>query len=182
MPGISISERLQIVTLTEAGFRDEDMADATGQARSSKNRIVRAYKTKGRLENLPRGHRPRATNDSDDERIVAAARQDPKLTAKAIRNDLMLTASTQVIRERLQSAGLQSCVAAQKPLFSARNRGRRLLCVREDQTWTEEELRSVIFTDESTFTMLFDQQQRIWRTENTRLVVQFSISAYSGCI
>ncbi|XP_077564630.1 uncharacterized protein LOC144180102 [Haemaphysalis longicornis] len=106
-----MAEGLQIVTLSEAGFQDQDIADATGHARSSINRIVRSYKTECRLENLPRGHRPRATNDSDDDRIVAAARQDPKLTAKAIRNDLRLAASTQVIRstppyiQRVASSG-----------------------------------------------------------------------------
>ncbi|KAH9372047.1 hypothetical protein HPB48_020496 [Haemaphysalis longicornis] len=93
MPEISMAECLQIVTLSEAGFRDQDIADATGHARSSINRIVRACKTEGRLENLPRGHPPRVTNDSNDERIVAAARQNPKLTAKAIRNGLRLAAS-----------------------------------------------------------------------------------------
>lgn len=107
------------------------------------------------------------TNDSNDERIVAAARQDPKLTAKAIRNDLRLAASTQVIRERLHSGGLRSLVVVWKPLFSAHNRSRRLLFTREHKTWTAEEWHSVIFMDESTFTTRWDQQQRIWRTENT---------------
>ncbi|KAH9376034.1 hypothetical protein HPB48_004189 [Haemaphysalis longicornis] len=145
-----------------------DIADATGHARSSKNRIVRAYRTEGRLENLPRSHRPRVTNDSDDERIVAAARQDPKLTAKAIRNDLRLAASTQVIRERLHSAGLRSRVAAQKPLFSAQIRSRRLVFAREHQTWTAEEWRSVIFTDESMFNKRDStNSSNVWRTENT---------------
>ncbi|KAH7981864.1 hypothetical protein HPB52_001353 [Rhipicephalus sanguineus] len=89
-----------------------------GRPRSSVNSIVKVFSTEARLTNLPRGHRPKVATDSDDERIVEAARRNPKMTAKEIRNDLGLVASTQVVRERLHVGGLRSRVAAMKPFVS----------------------------------------------------------------
>ncbi|KAH7944208.1 hypothetical protein HPB52_017190 [Rhipicephalus sanguineus] len=140
----------------------------TGRPRSSVNRIVKAFSTEARLTNLPRGHRPKVTTDSDGERIVEAARRNPKMTAKEIRNDLGLVASTQVVRERLHVGGLRSRVAAMKPFVSSENRIRRLLFAQEHRSWTVEEWQNVIFTDESTFASRWDQQQRTWRTQGTR--------------
>ncbi|KAH6927980.1 hypothetical protein HPB50_010210 [Hyalomma asiaticum] len=139
-----------------------------GRSRSSVNRIMKAFSTEARLTNLSRGHRPNVTTDSDDDRIVEAARRNPKMTAKEIRNDLGLAASTQIVRERLHVGGLRSRVAAIKPFVSSRNRVKRLLFAQEHRSWTVEEWRNVIFTDESTFTSKWDQQQRTWRTQGTR--------------
>ncbi|KAH6922278.1 hypothetical protein HPB50_011940 [Hyalomma asiaticum] len=168
MPGIPILERMQIVTLSVAGLPQQEIADMTGRSRSSVNRIVKAFSTEARLTNLPRGHRPKVTTDSDDDRIVEAARRNPKMTAKEIRKDLGLAASTQIVRERLHVGGLRSRVAAMKPFVSSRNRVKRLLFAQEHRSWTVEEWRNVIFTDESTFTSKWDQQQRTWRTQGTR--------------
>ncbi|KAH6925737.1 hypothetical protein HPB50_009273 [Hyalomma asiaticum] len=132
------------------------------------NRIVMAFSTEARLTNLPRGHRPKVTTDFDDDRIVEAGRRNPKMTAKEIRNDLGLTASTQIVRERLHVGGFRSRVVAMKSFVSSRNRVKRLLFAQEHRSWTVEEWRNVIFTDESTFTSKWDQQQRTWRTQGTR--------------
>ncbi|KAL1474128.1 hypothetical protein MTO96_038216 [Rhipicephalus appendiculatus] len=93
MPGIPMQKRMQIDTLSVAGLPQQQIADMTGCSRSSVNRIVKAFSTEARLTNLPRGHRPKVTTDSDDERIAEVARRNPKLTAKEIRNDLRLVAS-----------------------------------------------------------------------------------------
>ncbi|KAH7984564.1 hypothetical protein HPB52_022285 [Rhipicephalus sanguineus] len=90
------------------------------------------------------------------------------MTAMEIRNDLGLVASTQVVRERLHVGGLRSRVAATKPFVSSENSVKRLLFAQEHRSWTVEEWQNVIFTDESTFTSRWDQQQRTWRTPGTR--------------
>ncbi|KAL1467637.1 hypothetical protein MTO96_042029 [Rhipicephalus appendiculatus] len=124
----------------------------TGCSRSSVNRIVKAFSTEARLTNLPRGHRPKVTTDSDDERIAEVARRNPKLTAKEIRNDLRLVARAQVVRERLHMSGLRSRIAATKPFVSSENKIKRLLFAQEHRSWTVGEWQNVIFSDESTFT------------------------------
>ncbi|KAL1417815.1 hypothetical protein MTO96_006072 [Rhipicephalus appendiculatus] len=126
----------------------------TGCSRSSVNRIVKAFSTEARLTNLPRGHRPKVTTDSDDERIAEVARRNPKLTAKEIRNDLRHVASAQVVRERLHMSGLRSRIAATKPFVE--NKIKRLLFAQEHRSWTVGEWQNVIFSDESTFTSKWD--------------------------
>ncbi|KAL1480453.1 hypothetical protein MTO96_034716 [Rhipicephalus appendiculatus] len=140
----------------------------TGRPRSSVNRIVEAFRPEARLTNLPHGHRPKVTTDSDDERVAEAARRNPKLTDKEMRNDLGLVASAQVVRERLRMSGLRSRVAAKKPFVSSENKIKRLLFAQEHQSGRVEEWQNVIFSDESTFTSKWDQQQRTWRTQGTR--------------
>ncbi|KAH6928301.1 hypothetical protein HPB50_014110 [Hyalomma asiaticum] len=157
-----------VVEVPRDRLPQQQIADMNGRYRSSVNRIMKAFSTEARLTNLSRGHRPNVTTDSDDDRIVEAARRNPKMTAKEIRNDLGLAASTQIVRERLHVGGLRSRVAAIKPFVSSRNRVKRLLFAQEHRSWTVEEWRNVIFTDESTFTSKWDQQQRTWRTQGTR--------------
>ncbi|KAH7985035.1 hypothetical protein HPB49_026637 [Dermacentor silvarum] len=61
------------------------------------SKIYNAYRHEGRLENVPRGCRPRATTTDEDERVLNAAKRDPIVTAKEIRNDIGLNASTAVV-------------------------------------------------------------------------------------
>ncbi|KAG0445027.1 hypothetical protein HPB47_002800 [Ixodes persulcatus] len=69
-----------------------DIASLTGRPLSSINRIVKAFRDEQRLENLPRGSRSKATTDDEDRMIVAAAVDDPTLTAKEIQAELNLQA------------------------------------------------------------------------------------------
>lgn len=69
-----------------------DLQKIHQQATTPFKRIVQAFKMEGGLMNQPEDI-DRKTN-SNDERIMAATRRDLKLTAKAIRNDLRLMAST----------------------------------------------------------------------------------------
>lgn len=84
---------MQLVTLSAAGLLQQQIADMTGHAHFSVNRIVQAFCTEGHLKNWPQGHRPKVTTDSDEERIVEAAIRNPKKIAKEIRKDLGLSAS-----------------------------------------------------------------------------------------
>ncbi|KAH9378050.1 hypothetical protein HPB48_000130 [Haemaphysalis longicornis] len=133
MPGVLLAEGIQIVTMCGRGVSQKEIANITGHAYFSVNRFVNAYRQEGRLENLPRGIRPRATTADEDERILNAARRDPILTANEILNELGLTASTSVVRNRLRQDGLHSRVTARNPLLSGPNKAKRLLSAGEHQ-------------------------------------------------
>lgn len=170
MPSVSPEERARIVALFRHGVPQRGIAEETGRPLSTINRICQAYRDEGRLENLPRGHRQRATGNEEDLHIVAAAAVAPNMTARQIKDTLQLSASTSTIRRRLHEANLRSRVPSQKPLVSAANRQARLLFAQSHASWPVEHWRYVMFSDESTFSTRWDQRQRIWRAENTRYV------------
>ncbi|KAG0433923.1 hypothetical protein HPB47_019474 [Ixodes persulcatus] len=108
-----------------------------------------------------------ATTSEEDSLIVAASKRDPTLTAKEIRDELNLAASPYVVRRRLHEGGLHSRVPVRKPLLSAINKSKRLAFAEEHVSWTVDDWRMVLFSDESTITTRWDQRQRIWRTDCT---------------
>ncbi|KAH6945468.1 hypothetical protein HPB50_008687 [Hyalomma asiaticum] len=101
-----------------------------------------------------------------DSLIVACAVVDPFLDANEIRRELQLDVSPSTIRRRLRPAGLQGCVAAHKPQLTERQRQLRLEFARAVQDWTEDKWHEVIFTDEATSSIRWDQQRLVWRLMN----------------
>lgn len=90
------------------------------------NRIAQALRYEGRIHDAPRGPPPRATTEDKDHYIVAAAVDDPFLSASEIREHLALDTSDATVRRRLRSAGLISGMVAQKPFLTASNKEVRL--------------------------------------------------------
>ncbi|KAH9360070.1 hypothetical protein HPB48_006667 [Haemaphysalis longicornis] len=101
-----------MIHLFEVGIRERDIARATGQPLSTVNRILQAFCDEDRIENLPRGRRPRATRSEQDMLIVAAAALKPSLTSVQIKSELDLSASTKTVRRRLHDVRLRNCVPA----------------------------------------------------------------------
>lgn len=70
--------------------------------------------------------RPKVTTHDDDILIVAAAVEEPFLSAKEIRDELSLSISTATVRRQLKEAGISDFAAAQKPFLPERQRQQRL--------------------------------------------------------
>ncbi|KAH9367911.1 hypothetical protein HPB48_008369 [Haemaphysalis longicornis] len=156
-----------MIRLFQEGIRQRDIAKATGRQLCTANRILQAFRDEGRIENLPRGPRPRATTSEQDMLIVAAAAVKPSLTSKQMKCDVDISASTKTARRRLRDVRLRNCVLARKPKLSEANKLARLLFAEDRATWTAEEWSCVLFTNESTFSSRLDQSQRICRAVNT---------------
>lgn len=136
MPSVPLSERTRIIVLSEAGVLQREIASVTGRPLSTINKTAKVFRNEQRLESLPRGSRSKALTDDECKIIVAAADDDPTLTAKEIQSELILRVSVKTIRNRPREAGFQSRVAAREPLHSAVNRQRRLLFVQERTSWS----------------------------------------------
>lgn len=168
MPRVSDAERIEMIALYRQGIHQRRIAEITGRALSTVNRVLKAYKTEGRLLDLPHGSRPRSTTAEEDLLIIAAAVDNPFFTAEQIKNELGLNVDVQVVRQRLHEAGLRSRTAARKPLLSDHHKAARLLFAQSHKDWTAEDWGQVMFTDESTFTTKCNERLKVWRRDNHR--------------
>lgn len=166
MARVPEEERRHIVELSFKEYSQRSIAAITGRPLKTVNRIIQAFRDEGRICDAPR--RPRATSEEEDHLIVSAAVLNGFASAKEIRDTAGLQVHECTVRRRLHEAGLTSRMAAQKPLLTEAHKAKRLQFAQEHETWTAEEWRKVIFTDESTFCTKLHQRKRVWRLANQR--------------
>ncbi|KAH6938427.1 hypothetical protein HPB50_009169 [Hyalomma asiaticum] len=149
-PHIPLEERRRIVELSLQGWSQRAICGLMNRSRTAVSRIIKAYRDRGgALDDEQRCGRPRATDSVTDQLIVACAVVDPFLDANEIRRELQLDVSSSTIRRRLWEAGLQGCVAAQKPQLTERQRQLRLEFARAVQDWAEDEWREFAYAMEA---------------------------------
>lgn len=151
-PRVPEDQRRHIVRLFLEGVPQKEICRLTGRSKSAVTRAVKVYKeNEGRIVDASRSGRPRATDEAADHLIIAAAVDDPYLTAQEIKEELGLNVFCDTIRRRLKEAGLKNCVAAQKPYLTDKQRRQWFEFARACEHWAFDNWGQVIFTDESTF-------------------------------
>ncbi|GFX16631.1 transposable element Tcb2 transposase [Trichonephila clavipes] len=117
--------------------------------------------------------RPRATAPAEDRFLALSARRRRTTTVPQLVADHFQASGRRIsattVRNRLHNAGLY----ARRPVvcvpLNGRQRRNRLCWAREHVSWTQQQLASVLFTDESRFTMESDSGRLlIWREQRTR--------------
>ena len=72
--------------------------------------------------------------------------------------------SIQTVRNRLRAVGMKSRRARQKPELKQNHRDARLRWAQDHRRWTQAQWRNCLFTDESRFSLVpDDQSRRVWR-------------------
>ncbi|KAL1416963.1 hypothetical protein MTO96_027355 [Rhipicephalus appendiculatus] len=155
----------------------------TGRSNKTVNRIIQAYRKEGRISDAPHKRHPRATTAALDADILDAAKASPFSTAREIGAAARVSSSASTLKRRLAEG--KNHVAAQKPRLSLSNKTARLNFAKEHVSWTTDDWKTVLFSDESTFTTRWDQKQRVWRPVNARydppLRARSSIEWTHGC-
>lgn len=163
MSRISEERRRRIISLHEQGYSHRDIAATVGCTRSSTLRIVHAYLEEGRIGDAFRSGRQRVTTDFEDLMIVAALVDEPFLTTADIKRELKLKASENVIRLRLQEAGLTCWNGNTRLNLTPEFKALRLKFADEYKGWTVEQWQRVVFTNESTICCKWDKSKKLWR-------------------
>lgn len=163
MPRISEERRRRIISLHKQGHSHRDIAATVGCTRSSTLRIVHAYYEEGRVGDAFRSGRQRVTTEFEDLMIVAALVDDPFLTTADIKRELKLKASENVVRLRLQEAGLTSWNGNTRLFLTPEFKAMRLKLANEYKGWTADQWQSVVFTNESTICCKWDKSKKLWR-------------------
>lgn len=76
--------------------------------------------------------------------------------------------SVSTIRRRLHEAGLKNQIAAQKTLLEQSHRDQRMEFASVVESWTPENWRAVVFTDEASFCTRWNQERKVWRPQGSR--------------
>ncbi|GFS50332.1 transposable element Tcb2 transposase [Trichonephila clavipes] len=155
------------------GLSQADAARRLNVSRSVVQRLWDQYQSEDSVSRRPVPGRPRATTPAEDRFLALSARRRRTTTVPQLVADHFQASGRRIsattVRNRLHNAGLY----ARRPVVCAplngRQRRNRLCWAREHVSWTQQQWASVMFTDESRFTMESDSGRLlIWREQRTR--------------
>ena len=154
------------VSLREVGRRLQVSASVI-------HRLNERYATTGSTEERARTGRPRCTSRQDDRFLYLSTLRDRTVTAPMLRHRLMQAANVNVsvstVRNRLHEFDLQSRRPAIRIPLTPDHRQVRLAWCRHHQHWNRQQWSRILFTDESRFTVSFnDGRRRVWRRPGER--------------
>ena len=117
--------------------------------------VNRAEETGSHLDRHGSG-RPKVSTTRDDRLIVRQSLQERRLTVPDLRKSLAVSGvnvSNSTVRRRLHEVGLQGRRATKKPLLTPKHREKRLAFAKAHSDWTWVDWSTVLFTDESKYSM-----------------------------
>ena len=153
--------RIQVWTLSQHTTKTQkEIAEAVGITQSGVSKILKSVEQRGTtataFDNCG-GH-----NKTFDDRALRHMRQvvvkNPRATAEEVRNQLgeeVQGVSVRTVRRALVEAGCRAIRPKTKPLLTSQHKAKRYQWARDHQSWTLEQWRRVLWSDE-TFICLTD--------------------------
>ncbi len=159
--------RVKIVTLRDEGFSVKEIAERTGADRRTVQRVCKRVKETGTFKEKHRSGRP-ALLDARKRRIIARILQriDTK-NAEAVRKEAKthhnIEVSRDTISRALKTMGYIARVKFKKPRLTVKQKKARLNWARKYASWTSDDWRKVIWSDESKFTLVNSEgKEYVW--------------------
>jgi transposase len=153
-----------IVTLRSAGWQVKIIAEHTGHKLDTVYRTLRNFDSRNTVERLEGSGRPKKLNDRDVRTLVKHAKANRRATLGDITNSLPTNVSERTVRRTLHANGINSRIAKKKPYLSAVHRKKRLDFAKNHQSWSLEQWRKVVWTDEASVELGKNSRTvRVWR-------------------
>lgn len=170
---LTAEQRGRALALLDEGIGLREVSRRLHVSHSTISRLRERFNATGSSQERRHTGRPRATTRQQDRYLMLGALRDRTSTAVILRGQLRATTGANIscstVRRRLHEAGLRSRRPAVRPVLSAVNRTRRLAWARRHVTWTRQQWGRVLFSDESRFTLSFnDGRARVWRRQGER--------------
>jgi len=137
----------------------------TTTGRRQVDNIVSKFRNGEPLGRQPGSGRPRKTTAREDRLLIRALLTDREITINQIkvainREDL---SDDTISRRIMELTGMQSYWKLLKPFVNEFQRQRRVNWCLGHRNWTVEQWRTVIWSDESPFTLSYNRRTRVWR-------------------
>lgn len=166
-------QRYIAVDRLRTGSRQVDVAVEFGVSQSVISRLFRRYRDTGTVREREGRGRRRCTDRADERYIRTYALRNRATNATSLQLRLRETRGTwvsrQTVRNRLHESGLHARRPVRATPLTNRHRAARLQWARDHVTWTRRQWSSVLFSDESRFTLhVCDGRQFYWRRRGER--------------
>ncbi|GFX55524.1 transposable element Tcb2 transposase [Trichonephila clavipes] len=167
------SEAWRVVGRLEGGQTQAEVAQAIGVSQSVISRIWNRFLETGSAGRRQAQGRRRATMPNEDRYLALTARRHRNMNATLLQQHLRsatgTTVSTQTVQNQLHGVGLY----ARRPMvcvrLTSRHRRDRREWATEHVNWRRNESSSVLFSDESRFSVHPDNRRIfIWRDRGSR--------------
>lgn len=165
-----ISARAAIIGMRDAGMSQNAIARARGVTIKTVKRWIRRWDGEGTLATRPRSGRPRILSPADDQQLIQAVMEGPHISAVDHTQQLQFPCNPETTRRHLNEAGVYCSVTAHKEKLTQANREMRFaFAVRYSQDLFDQQFwKTVIWTDEKSFSTTAAFQRLCWRLPNTR--------------
>lgn len=152
---MSYEQKVKIVAFAEAGMSSREIAKRVRCNQSTVVRIIKKNLSHGSTERKKGTGRKRKTDERLDRMMMRLSLENRFKTAKEISRDLADSNLAEVSREtvgrRLREKGLWARKPAKKPFLNKKMKQSRLNWGINFKTWTSDDWRKVMFSDESKF-------------------------------
>jgi transposase len=147
--------RVKIHSLRESGKTWREIAEATGKSKETVRKIYgRVVKNNSFKEN-PRTGRPRKLSEGDRRVIVSILRKSEIKNPERVRKEASahhnIDVSESTVRRAFKESGFVARVKKKKPLLSVEHKKKRLAWAKKHNTWTIDDWKNVIWSDETGF-------------------------------
>ena len=143
-------------------------------------RVLKRWKEEKSTDRKPGQGRKRKTTARQDNFIVQQVKRNRQITLTNIVKNMPGTkVSTMLVSRRIfELTDISSKWKHKAPFISNTNRIKRLSWCRERLTWTKEQWRQILWSDESPFVLRYNRATRVWRTNSEK----FQSWAMSGTV
>lgn len=140
--------RNQIIGAKLAGLKISEVSNLFGIPWSSVKGICQRFDARGTTHDAPRTGRPSIVSPHLRRRIVRVVKNNRRVPFNELRKTMTPTISSHTFRRVLASEGIHRRKARRVPYLSRTNKKRRLEWARAKASWTVEEFKNIIFSDE----------------------------------
>lgn len=173
-------KRAQVVVLKEQGIANKEIAAATGLSVRAIQYINKNVKHTHSFKDRPRSGRPPKLTDRNKRTIARMVKKKETSTAtaisKALKSSHQITVSPDTVKRSLKSFGYACRIKKKKPRLTEKHKKARLAFAKKYESWTSDDWKNVIWSDESKFNLLTSDGKEYYWTNRPAELTEEGIS------
>ncbi|KAI7951808.1 hypothetical protein MJO28_007492 [Puccinia striiformis f. sp. tritici] len=168
-PNLSTETKAMIVGMARAGKSLNFLSKEFQTAKSTLSGIINRWKKTGTNESKKPPGRPLMTDERDERQLKHLLEEHRRDPMREIVEQLTTPISIKTGRRRAHQLGFHNRRAVKKPFVNERQAARRLAFATSHLSWTIDDWRSVLWTDESSFELGKNTKAvSVWRKTDER--------------